>query len=249
MADDHDVAITVAGVHKTFAVRGWRPGRPRDTVEALRGIELIVRRGSIHGVIGPNGSGKSTLLRVLATLIIPDAGTARVNGFDVEQAPLDARRQIGFTTGEERSVYWRLTARQNLEFAASLHHLADPDARIQSALEAAGLADAADRSVSGFSQGMARRLGLARAMLHDPSVLLLDEPTRSLDPVARDEFHGAAVAQREQRRTTILLTTHDLGEAASLCDEVSVLHDGRIVADLVPTSEGQLHDELRKVAT
>ncbi|MEY2569749.1 MAG: type transport system ATP-binding protein [Acidimicrobiaceae bacterium] len=249
MAEPGDIAITVGALHKRFAVRGWRPGRPRGTVEALRGVELTVRRGTIHGVIGPNGSGKSTLLRVLATLIIPDTGTAAVNGFDVEQAPLDARRQIGFTTGEERSVYWRLTARQNLEFAAALHRLRDADARIASALEVAGLADAADRSVSGFSQGMARRLGLARAMLHQPSVLLLDEPTRSLDPVARDEFHAAAVGQRDSQHTTILLTTHDLAEAASMCDEVSVLREGRIIADVVPTSEGQLQDELRKVAS
>jgi ABC-2 type transport system ATP-binding protein len=250
VADDPSPAtITVEGVHKRFAVRGWRPGRPTAPVDALRGVDLVVRRGSIHGIIGPNGSGKSTLLRVLATLIIPDAGRATVNGCDVVGDALAVRRHIGFSTGEERSVYWRLTARQNLEFAAALHDLPHAAARIDAVLGEVGLQDVADRPASGYSQGMARRLGLARAMLHQPSVLLLDEPTRSLDPVARDEFHAAALALRTSQGTTIVLTTHDLGEAASMCDDVSVLRAGEVIADVVPTSEEQLDHELRRVAS
>lgn len=226
---DRRPAIAVTGLAKRFAVPGWRPGRPKMVVDALRGVELEVPAGSVHGIIGPNGSGKSTLLRVLATLVTADAGRAEVEGFDVVVDPMAVRRRIGLSTGEERGVYWRLTARQNLEFAAALHHLDDVDARVELALVEVGLLDDADRAVSGFSQGMARRLGLARAMLHRPSVLLLDEPTRSLDPVARGEFHATALARREQEGVTVLLTTHDLNEAADVCDEVSILDRGRIV--------------------
>lgn len=237
-------AICVNGLSKRFALRGWLPGRPRGFVVALNGASLSVSRGSIHGIIGPNGSGKSTLLRVLATLVIADSGEAMVAGCDVVKDPLEIRRRIGFSTGEERSVYWRLTARQNLNFAAALYRLPDAGLRVESALRWAGLLDSADRPVSGFSQGMARRLGLARSMLHEPSVLLLDEPTRSVDPAARDELHRTMCALREAG-TTILLTTHDLAEAASLCDEINVLHAGSVVRHLVSASEDDLRDQLR----
>jgi ABC-2 type transport system ATP-binding protein len=239
-------AISASGIRKTFVVRGWLPNRPTATVEALRGIDLEVAPGTIHGVIGPNGSGKSTMLRILATLVAADGGTATVSGADVDTQGVDVRRSIGFTTGDERSLYWRLTARQNLEFAAALHHVPDTGAAIADALVAANLAHAADRPVSGFSQGMLRRLGLARALLHRPAVLLLDEPSRSLDPVARDELHGALSDLRGTGGVTTLLTTHDLAEAAAVCERVSVIREGRIVADLAGATERALEKALRK---
>lgn len=243
MDQGDSAAVRVGDLHKRFGVRGWRPGRPRSFVDALNGASLSVERGSVHGIIGPNGSGKSTLLRVLATLIIPDSGSATVDGYHVVENALDVRRRIGFSTGEERSVYWRLTARQNLDFAAALHHLPDPSERVARALRTADLLEVADRPVSGFSQGMARRLGLARSMLHEPPVLLLDEPTRSVDPVARDELHRTVCTLRDAG-TTIVLTTHDLAEAAAICDQVSVLHAGSVVRQFASASEGELHDEL-----
>lgn len=245
---DQRPALAVTGLAKRFEVPGWRPGRPKAVVDALRGVDLQVPVGSVHGVIGPNGSGKSTLLRVLATLIVADAGRAEVDGFDVGAEPMAVRRRIGLSTGEERGVYWRLTARQNLEFAAALHRLDDVDARVELALGEAGLTEDADRPVSGFSQGMARRLGLARAMLHRPSVLLLDEPTRSLDPVARGEFHAAALDRREREGVTVLLTTHDLNEAADVCDEVSVLDRGRIVGRVTGDAD-ELDATLRRLVS
>ena len=239
-------AITADGLEKRFAVPGWRPGRPRAWVEALRGLDLDVRAGAVHGLIGPNGSGKSTLLRILATLIIPDRGSASVDGLDALASPVEVRRRIGFSTGEERSVYWRLTARQNLEFAAALHRLNPPEPRIAEALAHADLSDEADRPVSGFSQGMARRLGLARALLHAPRILLLDEPTRSLDPVAREQFHEVLLGLRDRSGVTVLMATHDMGEAATICDEVSVLVDGRIVEHGPPGDAEALEAALRR---
>src|SRR5947209_2061425 len=164
-------AIRLVDVGKRFIVRGALPGRPRAVVEALGGVSMSVATGAIHGLIGPNGSGKSTLLRILATIVLPTSGQAFVRGIDVVRGPLEARRRLGFSTGEERSLYWRLTGRQNLEFFSVLHHVDHAESRIEEILERLELSQAADRLVSSYSQGMARRLSLARAMLHRPSVL------------------------------------------------------------------------------
>ncbi len=174
---------------------------------------------------------------------------ATVAGHDVVAEANGVRRAIGFSSGEERSLYWRLTARENLEFAAALRDLARNETLIDDALRLVGLSDAADRRVAGFSQGMARRLSLARALLHRPAVLLLDEPARSLDPVGRDEFHSVLLALRRDTDTTVLLTTHDMNEAAEICDAVSVLREGRVVEELGPGDEAGLHAALRGAAS
>jgi ABC-2 type transport system ATP-binding protein len=230
---DPVAAIEAAGLEKRFLIRGWLPGRPSRIVEALRGASLRVERGSIHGIMGPNGSGKSTLLRIFATLITPETGVARVDGHDTATQSSDVRRAIGFSTGDERSLYWRLSAQQNLEFAAALYGIDDVNAAIDRALSLVDLAGERNRPVSGFSQGMARRLGLARALLHQPRILLLDEPTRSLDPTARHEFHEGLRRLRDDG-VTALVTTHDSAEAVAVCDRVSVLVAGRFVAEVAP---------------
>jgi ABC-2 type transport system ATP-binding protein len=238
-------AIRAERITKTFAVGGLLT-HARQHVEALAGADLTVAAGSIHGIIGPNGSGKSTLLRILATLVLPDGGTATVAGHDVVTEAPAVRRSIGFSTGEERAAYWRLSARQNLQFAAALHDIPDEAAAIDASLVAARLDHAADRPVSGFSQGMARRLGLARALLHRPPVLFLDEPARSLDPVARDELHTMLLGLRDVGHTTVVLTTHDMTEAVAICDTVSVLRGGRVVDVLAPSDEAVLDEALRR---
>src|SRR4051794_19659571 len=245
---DQVPAVEASDIRKHFVVRGWVPGRPRATVVALRGATFTVAHGTIHGVIGPNGSGKSTLLRILATLMIADGGDAHINGYDVAVDAPTIRRMIGFTTGEERSLYWRLTARQNLDFTAALYGLRRPVQTIARALEAVGLAAEADRPVSGFSQGMSRRLGLARAILHEPPVLLLDEPTRSLDPTARSEFQEVLRRLRVEKGVTTLLTTHDLGEASAVCDRVSVLFHGQFADHLATADEDLLVASLNRLA-
>jgi ABC-2 type transport system ATP-binding protein len=246
--DSSGPAVRAVGLTKHFDVRGRVPWRPKAVIRALRNATLSVAPGTIHGVVGPNGSGKTTLLRILATLVIADTGDAFVCGHDVDLDAADVRRSIGFTTGEERSLYWRLTARQNLEFVSAIYRLPSPQAALRRALGTVGLLDVADRPVSGFSQGMSRRLGLARALLHEPDVLLLDEPTRSLDPAAREEFQEVLKALRAEHGVTTLLTTHDVGEAISVCDRVSVLRDGVFVEHLGGADEAALHAALLRHA-
>lgn len=237
--------ISCVELTKQFPVRR-RLHRQRHAVDALRGININVARGAIHGLIGPNGSGKSTLLRILATLLLPSSGSATLDGLEVRSSGLEIRSLIGLSTGDDRSLYWRLTARQNLEFYAGLYGLSKPDRRIGELLRQFDLENAADRPVGGYSQGMLHRLGLARAVLHQPKVLLLDEPTRSLDPLAREDFHAALHTMCDQQEITILMATHDLGEAAELCDHVSVLRDGSISKEISPPDTGALIAALRQ---
>lgn len=220
-------AVSARGLHKRFPTGPWRPFGRVSFVQALRGLDVDVPTGTLHGVVGRNGSGKSTLLRILATLVIADEGTATVAGHDVRRAESAVRRAIGFSAGDERAMYWRLSARQNLEFAAALHAVRDERQAIDDALQRVNLAAHADRPVSGLSQGMARRLGLARATLHRPRLLLLDEPTRSLDPVSREEFRTVLDGMRADG-ISIVMTTHDLDDAAR-CDAVTVIREGRTV--------------------
>jgi ABC-2 type transport system ATP-binding protein len=238
-------AVVASGLRKDFRQPSPALGRRGPAVRALDGIDLEVAPGTIHGIIGPNGSGKSTCLRILATLVLADGGRATVAGHDVASDALSVRRSIGFTAGDERSVYWRLTARQNLEFAAALQHLDDAGGAIALALEQTNLTAVADQRASGFSQGMLRRLGLARAILHTPAALLLDEPTRSLDPLARGSFHDV-VRDMQRHGTTTVIATHDLDEAATLCDTVSVFFNGRVVAQVHGATERALERTLRK---
>jgi len=237
--------ISCVELTKQFPVRR-RLHSQGHAVDALRGININVARGAIHGLIGPNGSGKSTLLRIMATLLLPSSGSATLDGLEVRSSALDIRRMIGLSTGDDRSLYWRLTGRQNLEFYAGLYRLSKPDRRIAELLLQFDLESAADRPVGGYSQGMLHRLGLARAVLHQPKVLLLDEPTRSLDPLAREEFHNALRTMRDEREITILMATHDLGEAAELCSHVSVLRNGGILKEVLSPNTDTLISALRQ---
>lgn len=198
-------------------------------VTALDGIDLDVARGEVVALLGPNGAGKSTLLRILGTIVTPDQGIAAVCGTDVAADPAGARSRIGIMIGDERSLYWRLSGRRNLLFYAALHGMgrAEADAAATGLLGRVGLLDAAERPVRGYSSGMRARLSLARAMLGDPAVLLLDEPTRSLDPIAATEFRETA-AELAGHDRAILIATHDLHEAVAVADRVIVLDRGRI---------------------
>ncbi len=225
--------ISVRDVGKTFGAH-----------RALDAVSFDVHAGEIVALLGHNGAGKSTLLRILATTVLPDAGSARVAGRDVRTDPAGVRRCIGVSLSDERSWYWRLTARQNLEFFGALHGLRRRDARARAErlLADVGLAAAADRRFDGFSSGMRARLSLARAMLTEPPVILLDEPTRAIDPVAsadfRDRITGLAAGGR-----ALLLATHDLYEATTIADRVIVLGDGRIRAS---RGHGTRPEELEK---
>ncbi|MER7517301.1 ATP-binding cassette domain-containing protein [Streptomyces sp. NPDC126499] len=216
-------AILVAGAHKRYGEK-----------KALDGLDLAVRRGTVHGLLGPNGAGKTTTVRVLSTLLRHDEGEVRVAGYDVRRRAADVRRRIGLL-GQHAALDEDLSGRQNLEMFGRLHHLGARGAgrRADELLECFGLADTGRKPVRQYSGGMRRRLDLAASLITDPEVLFLDEPTTGLDPRGRGEVWDS-VRSLVGGGTTVLLTTQYLEEADRLADRVSVVDRGRVVADGTP---------------
>jgi len=218
-----DTAIEAIGVQKRYG----------DTW-ALRGVDLAVERGTVCGLLGPNGAGKTTMVRILATLLRPDAGSARVVGYDVARDAERVRQCIGLA-GQYAAVDELLTGRANLEMVGRLSHLPARAARRRAdeLLEQFGLTDAAARVVKGYSGGMRRRLDLAASLVASPAVLFLDEPTTGLDPHSRNGM-WAAIRALVAGGTTLLLTTQYLEEADQLADHVVVIDAGRVAASGTP---------------
>lgn len=196
---------------------------------AVDHLNLVVRRGIIFGLLGPNGAGKSTTIKMLTTLLRPSGGSARVAGFDILAAPRDVRRHIGYVP-QLLSADGALTGIENLRLSAVLYGVPANEIapRVAEALHFMGLEDAATRLVRTYSGGMIRRLELAQAMLHRPAVLFLDEPTIGLDPVARSSVWERLVELQKHHGATVFLTTHDMEEAEILCNELGIMHEGRI---------------------
>ena len=215
-----------------FEARGLRK-RFGDT-QALDGVDLAVRTGTVHGVLGPNGAGKTTAVRILATLLQADEGSAIVAGHDVAKEPARVREQIGLT-GQYASVDELLTGRQNLELIGALLDLKRKDARAraQELLDWFDLSDAADRPAKTFSGGMRRRLDLAASLVGRPSIVFLDEPTTGLDPAKREDMWGV-VRNLVGDGSTVLLTTQYLEEADALADEITVIDHGQVIAHDTP---------------
>jgi ABC-2 type transport system ATP-binding protein len=229
---------------KTFLPPPWPlslVGRPLTReVRAFDGITLDIDPGEVFGVMGPNGAGKTTLLKVLSTLILPSRGSARVDGSDLVHGAHAVRRSVGIATGEERGFYWRLTGMENLEFFAGLRGFAPREAR-QRAAEALEMVDLGPRAkdpVIRYTTGMRQRLSLARALLARPRVLLLDEPTRSLDPMAAQAVQALVRRLAAEDRITIMIATHNLEEAEAVCTRVAVLSDGT-VRSIVSVAPGE----------
>lgn len=205
----------------------------RDVLTSLDSVNLKVREGEVMGLLGPNGAGKSTLIKILCTLIMPTAGKAYVNGYDVVKENENVRKSLGYVTTDERSFYWRLTGRDNLDFYAALHNLGAKDAKqkVEELLEVVQLSERADELFLNYSAGMKQRMAIARGLLNDPQVLFMDEPTRSLDPGAakklRDFIRSKIVKENGK---TIFLSTHNLDEAEQLCDRIAILDQGRVKA-------------------
>jgi ABC-2 type transport system ATP-binding protein len=202
---------------------------------ALDGVSLRVEAGEVFGLLGPNGAGKTTTIRLINTLLPLEEGSASVFGNDVECAPMAVRRLLGYVP-QQLSIEAALTGRENVAWFARLFDVPRRErrARVADALEAMGLADAADRLAGTYSGGMVRRLELAQALVNRPALLVLDEPTIGLDPIARDGVWRRVEELRQETGMSVLLTTHYMEEADALCDRVALMHLGCIRAAGAP---------------
>jgi ABC-2 type transport system ATP-binding protein len=230
------IAIETQNLTKVFKrsngfIRQSANGQPDSWIRAVEGVSLTVEAGSVLAILGPNGAGKTTLLRLLAGLVLPSAGEAKVCALDVIQDEVRAKRIVGVSLGDDRSLYWRLSGRRNLDFFAALHGLSQDEAR-QRIDELGNLLEIPlDQSVQASSSGIRQRILMARALLHDPSVLLLDEPTKSLDPTSAQglrDFIRQKLADHFGK--TVLIATHNLTEAEVVGDEVAIMRRGQIRA-------------------
>ena len=220
----------------------WPFGKkePKAMFTAVNGVDLQIKRGEIFGLLGPNGAGKSTTIRMLCTLLEPTSGMARVNGFDIVKQANDVRRSLGTLLAGERSIYWKLSGRENLEYFAALYHIPQPVAkkRVEELIERMELKDRANELVEKYSTGMRQRVAIAKALLARPPILLLDEPTLGLDPQAARRLREL-IAELKQEGHTILLTTHYMEEADLLSDRIGIIDSGKVIA--LDTPEGLKH--------
>jgi ABC-2 type transport system ATP-binding protein len=224
-------AVEIDHLKRTFKTYIGVIRRKAKEVIAVDDISFEIGSGELFGLLGPNGAGKTTTVKMLTTLLIPTAGTARVNGKDIVKDAEKIRSQIGFIFGGERGLYWRLSGMDNLRYFATLYHV-EPEVaktRISYLLELVGLSDRGNEKVEGYSRGMKQRLHIARTLLHDPEVLFLDEPTIGLDPVGARETR-LVIRNLQDEKKTILLTTHYMFEADALCDRIAVINHGKIIA-------------------
>jgi ABC-2 type transport system ATP-binding protein len=228
---------------QTYRDLALYPWRGADHLAVDR-VSLAVAPGEVFGVLGQNGAGKTTLIRLLTTLLIPSSGEAVVAGRSVTRDPRGVRGLIGLVSGEERSFYWRLTGRQNLEFFAALSQVPADVARrrIDELVRRLGLSDHADRPFAVYSTGLRQKLAIARGLLSEPQVLFMDEPTRSLDPIsARSIRQFVAEHVIGELGRTVVLATHSMTEAEELCDRLIFIQGGRVV------SEGSVPELRRKI--
>jgi ABC-2 type transport system ATP-binding protein len=223
-------AISANSLCKTFHTRSGLWKTKRKAIEAVKDISFTVERGELFGLLGPNGAGKTTTVKMLTTLLLPTSGTAKILNLDVIDQTAEVRKHIGFAFSGSRGLYNRLTAVQNLKYFAELYAM-DPSVtrkRIPELLELVGLSGRGDDRVETYSSGMTQRLHLARALLHDPEILFLDEPTVGIDPVGSRELRNT-IKDLITLGKTILLTTHYMAEAEELCQRIAIINHGRII--------------------
>lgn len=203
----------------------------KEVITALDSISLRVKKGEICGLLGPNGAGKTTLIKILSTLILPDFGKVFINGYDIIKEEEYAKDSIGLIHHNERSFFWRLTGRQNLEFFAAIYGMKRKNIKeeVNKVLEIVGLKDKAHIRFDSYSTGMRRKMSIARGLLTNPSILFVDEPSNGLDPVSAMKVRKFLKEELvEKLKKTILIATHDLKEAESICDEIVILDKGKI---------------------
>lgn len=231
------VAVEARNLVKRFPLGGLFSRGRHGYVEALRGVSFKVFRGEVYGLLGPNGAGKTTTVKILSTILDPDEGEAWVAGFNVVRERREVRRRIGVMLSVERGFYWKLTARENLRYFGLLYGIPRRELqdRIEYVLDLVGLKEigAADKPFEEMSLGMKARLGLARALLGNPEVMILDEPTLGLDPASSVKIRRLLRSLAEEGKT-ILITTHNLHEAEEICDRVALIFKGRILYEGTP---------------
>src|SRR6266852_1162237 len=224
--------IEVNSLSKTFTVKeGAAFRKTSKTITALEDVSFSVKKGEIFGLLGPNGAGKTTTIKTICTLLQPTSGEVRVNGHDVVKDSQRARQDLGVMLTGDRTLYWKLSGRENLEYFAALYHMnrAQAKKRIQDLLKLVGLDERKDTLVENYSTGMRIRLSFIKGILHEPPVILLDEPTMSLDPQSARLIREIIQDMRRQGHA-ILLTTHYMEEADQLSDRVAVIDHGKIIA-------------------
>lgn len=260
MTMDTEYAVETSGLVKRYPTRAPRRGgggrgsggvdsfgnifkvmrrKGGSYIEAIRGIDLQIKKGEVFGLLGPNGAGKTTLIKVLCTLVIHDEGEAFVHGINVKKQPVEVIKNLQAVLPESRGFNWRLTGRQNLEFYALLYGIREKEAqeRISYLLDLVRLAERADDGYQRYSTGMQRKLLLCRALLRNTPTILFDEPTAGLDPVSAAEFRSLVSEKlaREEGKT-ILISTHNLHEAQEACDRIAILDRGKITACDTPNN-------------
>jgi len=225
--------IEATGLYKAFGA-----------VKAVDGVGFVARDGEITGLLGPNGAGKTTTLRMLYTLMKPDAGSVRVDGIDAARDPTAVRRRLGVLP-DARGLYKRMTARENIAYFAELQGLdaATSRARVDALIAALDMQDIAERRTEGFSQGQRVKTAIARALVHDPGNVILDEPTNGLDVMATRAMRAFMMRLKQEGRC-VLFSSHIMQEVAALCDRIVVIARGRVVADASPAA---LLDQTRAV--
>ena len=212
--------------------------------KVLRDISLEARAGEIFGLLGPNGAGKTTTLRVICTLLAPDVGSVKVLGFDTQSAPEEVRRRVGVVTADI-GVYARLSARENITYFAELSGVpkGEVNRRVDAVLDRLGMVSFANQRADSLSSGQKQKVAIARAIVHDPEVLMFDEPTSNLDVLASREIREFMVESRERGRC-VIFSTHVLHDAERLCDRVTILHEGSVVATGTTSEVRGVHRDL-----
>jgi ABC-2 type transport system ATP-binding protein len=225
-----NTAVQINKLTKVYENPGaWRFRAKIEPLTAVENVTFSVNKGELFGLLGPNGAGKTTLVKMLCTLILPSSGSATVAGFDLANEQ-GIRAATGLVVSDERSFFWRLSVQRNLDFFAAMYGLHGQKSRerTHSVLQDVNLLDRADQKFSNLSSGMRHRLAIARALLHEPRILFLDEPTRSLDPIATQQMHALILRMMSRREMTVFLITHDLSEAEKMCCRIALMHQSKI---------------------
>jgi len=230
-----EYTIIAKDLEKTYVVKRGLVRRRIERVKALRGVSFRVRRGEVYGIVGPNGAGKTTTIKILSTLLLPDKGEAHILGYNVVTEAQRVREVIGVSLTVERGFFWKLTGYENLKYFGMLRGLRGKhlEERVNYVLDLVGLKKLGGdkKFFEEYSLGMKARLSIARALLHNPEVIILDEPTLGLDPPSARSIRELLVKLAKESRKTVLITSHNMYEIEQICDRVAVIDKGRIIAE------------------